>query len=173
VRYFVLRAHEKYTDIPVVQNWANRIDPRNLERGKAASVTRRVLLPIAPNPHVVFTDVITKPFFLVSETVRDVIHMYDKQIAFKQIVLLDAENSFTALYGLPILERVDCLADNKIASECINPGSVTLEREKVGKRIIFRAADDLDDPIIVRLDAVESMLRREARGIGLSPVHLV
>ncbi len=174
MRYYIIHKHPSYENAPQLIGWSAAIDVRNICPGKSHLLKSRQLFMIRGNPRTVFTDVISHPFFLVSETVKQTIEMYDKSILYKQAVLLDAKHEQAVLYYLPILRRIDCL---KSASRLNRDRSVihkaVLDKAKIGDEVIFKIGNVGGSHIVIRLDLAESILRRETRGIGLNTVEIV
>lgn len=174
MRYFILKNPDNYSATPDIINWYSVIDVRNICKEKAHLLQRRELLPVRSNPDLVWTDVICKPFLLVSGTVRGLLLKYEPVLNFRQIVLLDEKNELAQTYYLPILERIDCLHDT---SELSIDRSVikkpVIQLSKVGDASVFWIAGVKNTYTVVRLDFAESLLRRETRGIGLLPVECV
>ena len=72
------------------------------------------------------------------------------------------------------LDAVDCLSDQ---SEWNADRSVlrrgVLRAEKLGKQALFFLDGSKNTYVAARLDLVESLLKRGARGIGLTPLEIV
>ena len=57
------------------------------------------------NSDTLFSDVIEKPFFLVSKMFWDVSKMYEVPTRGKEMVLLDGVNGFAEIYCMPVYPR--------------------------------------------------------------------
>ncbi len=173
MKYFILKQHKQYTDAPVILNWYNKIDVRDIDKAKAQKLPHRTLLNIQNNPHTIFPSIISEPFFLVSQETRDAISLYDQTIKFKQVVLLDTANSLIELYFLPVFEKVTCLAKGCILNR--NRSIIfdaILNKNCMQDRSVFQIGDANGTHVVARLDLVESILRRNAKGVFLQPVTL-
>ena len=163
MRYFLMNASKRVVDAPRIINWSEAIDTRNLKFGEYYKLPKRTLLRISPNKDGIFTEVITEPFLLFSKEVHDILLKYEPNMTFKQIVLLDQKYPKTAVYYLPVLEEVDCLAStttyNWDHSEAVKP---VLVRDKLPDEAIFYLDGVRKKQIVVRMDFLESMLRRGA-----------
>ena len=155
MKYFLLHTDPQYTTAPDLLDWRDKIDPRYIRKGRSYRLPQRELLLIRENPDTVFTDVLSFPFFLVTQLGKDVICLYEPKTIFKELVLLDRANQAAEVYHLPILDAVDCLA------------------EKLGKQALFFLDGLKNTYVAARLDLVESLLKRGARGIGLTPLEIV
>ena len=102
---------------------------------------------------------------------RNVIYSYDPNTIFKELILLDSKYAKTHIYYLPILRERDCLSDSSILTR--DKSSVlhaVIDAEKVGDNAIFSLATLSDLNVAVRLDFVESILRRGVKGVFLEEI---
>jgi len=174
MKYFLIKTDPQFDTSPDIKDWYHQFDKRNIQRGRSHKIPSRQLMFIQPNANVVFTDVLSFPFFLVTETLRDVIKLYEPIMIFKEIVLLDNENANMCIYHLPILEHVDCLdSSSKLTLDRSKVLEAVIDLSKVGERSIFQLAGVGNTHVIARLDIVESFLRRGACGIGLEEVNCI
>lgn len=173
MRYFVVRTDMDYTDAPEVINWYKDIDVRDIEAGRSHKIQQRSIFSINSNKDVIFTDILSTPFFLVTDLLEKVIKLYEPRTIFKQVVLLDSENEKVNLYHLPILKKVDCLMEE---STCNLDKSVitnfVLDYSKIKDNSIFQIANVNGIYTVVRLDILESFLRRGAKGLSIQEVEL-
>ena len=172
MKYFLLKTDPQFEPMPEVIDWFGRIDRRNICPGQSHQIENRQLFFIKGHPDTVFPDVLSFPFFMVTEKLRDVIEMYEPGTIFKEIVLLDQAHANMGVYYLPVLEYVDCLAP---ASRLTRDRSMVLEAvmdaDKAGDRSIFYLGGVGNLYTVARLDIVESFLRRGAAGIGLTEIR--
>jgi len=168
MKYFLLSVQAAYTDIPQIAGWYEKINPRWINPKDAYRLPKRELLFVREQDNIVFTDILSKPFFLVSDMVRKVILMYEPLTNMKEIVLLDTRHKVSRSYFLPILEEVDCMtedsefnADRSIIKKGI------LDYDIVKDRTIFAIGGMKNRYIVGNLELVESLIKRGAVGIGL------
>lgn len=174
MNYFLLHSDPRYTDSPEFLDWSGKIDPRTIRPGHSHKIARRQILDIRPNPHTVFIDVISSPFLLLTKKCMEVVTLYEPQMISKQIILLDMETPQRETYYLPILKQIPCLAEGSewnLDKSVLFKGVVNLE--PVGDASIFQLADMKNIYTVIRMDVLESMLKRGARGIGITPVQTV
>ena len=120
---------------------------------------------------MVYTDVLTYPCFMVSGMVRDVIRKYDASIYFQRIVLYDGERKKSGAYYIPYLENVDCVRSDDL--RLIHMRQIIVYRGDMAERVIAKTEKENCQHIIVRMDLVESILRRGAVGIGLQEIRMI
>ncbi len=174
MKYFLISWEERGNPVPRIVNWRARLDYHAIQTREINKLPHRTLLYIENNPDTVFSDIINSPFFLVSKMVWDVMKKYDMRQEGRQIVLLDGVYGFAEIYYLLNPEECSCLHAD---TQCNNDGTVIkkliLKKEKSGQfPPFFRVAGMQRDYAIGRLDFVESILRRGAKGIRLEELEL-
>jgi len=165
MKYFILEQGKGYDRNPLLKEWYGKIDLHSL-RLKSMDPRQRLMFHVSATENTFYPDIMMDPIFMVSETVRDVIVIYGRQVSFKEVFLLDPERDEGHIYYIPFLPKVDCL-------ECRKDGTgkrakeYIIDEEKLWNRHIVEA--DMHDRqcIIVSLDLAESVLRKGVTGIGL------
>lgn len=139
MKYFLISSNPSYPAPPKIINWFRAL-PHNLPKW--------ILLEMEEKKDIIFMDVLSFPYFLVSEMIKEVIEIYDSTIEWKRVVLFERKYQQNQLYYLPILQEI--------------------ERAKVEDQVIFKIGGETNQPIAIRLDLAESILRRDPWGISLS-----
>lgn len=168
MKFYILETDASYTNYPKIKKWFGRIDYRDLNIHDAYKIPHRQLFMIHENENTVFTSIVDKPFPMISTTVREVFDMYEPHIIYKEIVLLDQKYERAEVYYLPILEEVECLnekSEYNMDRSIIEKGII--DYEKTEDKAIFRLKGFDHYYMVGRLDLVESILKRNVRGIGL------
>lgn len=174
MKFFMMDWEENGNPVPRIVNWTEKVDFHAIQTGNLEKLPRRTLLYIENNPDTVFSDIISSPFFLVSEMVWNVMKKYDIKRKGKQIVLLDGVYGFAEIYYLLQLEECECLhADTQFNNDSSIIRELILNRESAKNfPPFFKVAGLQKDYVIGRLDFVESILRRGAKGIRLIELEL-
>ena len=76
MKYFHIFMDPTYVDAPNLNNWYDKLDPRKVCPEWAHLIPRRISIQLAPNTNLLFPDVISSPFFLVSDMVHELIELY-------------------------------------------------------------------------------------------------
>ena len=174
MNYFFLESDPIYTDAPVLRNWSGKIDRASIMPGKSHQLPSRIILDVYPNSHMTFIDVVDFPFFLISKTCMDVIKLYEPQIISKQIILLDRENRAKQTYYLPILPHLECLSEESVFTpDRSELKEGILDMSQIGSEGIFHIAGLSSFYTVIRLDVLESMLKRGARGVKITKMNVV
>lgn len=171
MKYFLIRTNPHFSTAPEIIDWFRKIDRRKIRLGQSFEIENRQLFFIKENPNTVFVDILSFPFFMVTEVLKDIILMYEPRTIFKEIVLLDQKYAKTCTYYLPILEYIDCLdAASRLTMDRSTILETVIALDKVNDHSIFYMDGVSNLYTVARLDIVESFLRRGTIGIDLLPV---
>lgn len=174
MKYFLLRTDPQFHNIPKIRDWFEKVDRRNIRMGKSYKIENRQLFFVENDPQIVFPDVLSFPFFMVTEVLRDVILAYEPKTIFKEIVLLEQENAKTCTYFMPILDYINCLAPaSTLTRDRSTIIDAVLDLERLNGQSIFYIESVGNLYTVARLDIVESFLRRGALALGLTEVKTV
>lgn len=171
--YFILRQDRRYTRTPTIEQlnkvafrWdftmknCNKIEDVNMMEASSAE-------------HLNYIDLLDRQVFLISKEMKKLFLLYEPTLQFKMFILLNKKvnGGETGEYYAPICREVDCVSP---ASEFNLDKSViknlVLFEQKIQHLSIFRVGSIKAEAIIVRLDVVESMLRRNMHGLQLTKV---
>lgn len=117
-----------------------------------------------------YIDFIEKPVPIISDKMKQVFEMYQKDIFFKPLVLTDINKMKQDLYWLTIPQKVKCLSEK---SEFKRDGSLhrlVIDSKKASPYRVFKIDGILEDFIIINTDTAESILRRDLYGFLLKTI---
>lgn len=121
-------------------------------------------------------DILSHPTYMVSDTVRRVLHMYDDNISFKSIQVFPTLQKdlmeATRTYWVYDCIMEDCLHKDAVILPNGEIQEIILDKTKVKGRDIFRVKGTLDNKLIISLAVAESILRRNVYGIMLEKVRI-
>ena len=173
MKFFLLGTEASYSNYPKIRNWFGRIDLRYANVNEAYKIPSRQLLMIEEYENTVFPSIINDPFPLISIEVKNVFDMYEPHIIYREVVLLDSRYERTGLYYLPILEEADCLdkkSELNLDRSVIRKGIIDYKRTE--GRAVFRVGGLNRYYMAGRLDLVESILKRDVKGVGLTELEV-
>lgn len=171
MKYFIIEKERGYYSSPQFKSWHQDID--FLPESRHYKLERRRAFFIKEDEFLFWTDIMISPVFLISEKIKEVVKLYDKKLKMKQIILIEAKESEMGVYYLPIFNGVDCLAEeSNIESRKIEE-KIILKKEKIKEKPIFKVGGVKERYIVVRMDLVESILKRDIRGINLIEVKVI
>lgn len=170
MKYFLIKVNENYV-APTLLGWYGTIDKKTLDKEKLYQMPKHMLFQVERHMQMVFTDVLTFPCFMVSDKIRNVIKKYDPFVYFIRIILYDNEHKKSKAYYIPYLDKVKfkekCDEDKKSIRH------ILVKKEEVRERAIVEITDGNNSYVIMRMDLIESVLRRGAIGIGLQDICMI
>lgn len=168
MKYFIVTVDSNYVP-PMPVGWYGKIDPRSLVGKKAWQVPKHMLFYVERHMQTIFTDIITFPCFMVSKTVRNIIEKYDPFVSFVRVIFYEKEIKRSMGYYIPFLDRVE----SSVNMEYGKSGKLVFMREELESHVMMRTAVGDKTCVIMRMDLIESILRRGAVGIGIEEVQIV
>lgn len=147
MEYFTLTSQEG-NPIPRIINWYGKIDVRKLNRQDYKQLPQFILLDMKNGTDILYPDIFTFPFFMVSRQVMEVIRLYQEDMPCIYIALFDTEKGESASYYLPILMDGSLISDEAIY------------RIQMWERSEIR----------ICIDLAESLLARGAVGLNLNRI---
>ncbi len=173
MKFFLIETNTR-NRLPYGINANRAVDIRYANRKSSYRIPNCCVVDMKTPSEVFFPDIITEPFLMVSREVAEVIEMYTPETIFKTIYLLETESEINATYFMPFVEEVECLSEqtkrSRGGTELLD---IVLRQDAVAEKPIFRVAGFTHVYLIVRLDAIESMLRRGTRVIKLKELSVV
>lgn len=171
--YFILKQNDRYTQAPVIKNWFNKIDKRNICIEKAGLIDEKLWFEIEAKQDTLFTDVITSPFLLVSFRLKQLIQLHMPNTIFKNTLLVDIKYGKGMLYYLPVLWKVDCLTDDsEFNLDKSKLKKIVIDPQKTLYRNLFYLDGVSSTYYVVSLDLAESMIADRMNGFTLIPIDL-
>lgn len=173
MKYYLLNWEETGNPVPRIRNWMERLDYRAVQKRELEKLPEWTILFLEENTDTLFSDIVEIPFLLVSKMFWDVSKMYDVPVSGKEMVLLDGANGFAEIYYMPVYPRYDCLSKESVFNNDHSMiRELILDKNKI-KYVppVFEAAEVEKDYLICRLDFIESVLRRGAKGIKLTELQ--
>lgn len=172
MKYFLLESDSFYSNAPSIINWFGKIDKGNICLGKSHLLPQRMLFEIKNDKDLIFTDIVTHPFLLISDGFQKLVKLYQPRTPFKQVVLMDMITHNFKLYHLPILKKIDCLLEeSKTNLDRSEIKEAVLDYEKIKDYSLFQLDNVKGTHIVIRLDLLESALRRKMTGLYIREVE--
>lgn len=172
MKYFLIETDDK-NRIPYGINKNRAIDVRLLSREKLNTFPLWNVVEMNFPEEGFFPDIICSPFILLSEDCIKTVMMYQKDIICKGIKLWDRESGENATYFLTILDELECISDktqyNSMGNRILK---LVLDQEKIRDNAVFKVKGFASNSFVGRLDFIESILRRDVRGIRLTEIDV-
>lgn len=118
-----------------------------------------------------YPQMIESPCVMVEKGIYDVIRMYDPEIIFKSVSIINREKKTNRNYYLALLDRLDCLHESSEFHKDHSVARLVLDKSKIKNVHMFKIQGISPNTVIVSMDIVESILRREWFGICFKEVE--
>jgi len=173
MKYFLISTETSNTQIPYITDWFNQINPRDITPERAGNIPEVTLLNMESRPETIFPDILSTSGFLVSTMVYDVLKLYDPHFQYRRMLVIDEQARRKNLYYLPILPACDCLLpESELSQDKSKIIRGVIDLEKTQRRPIIKLGGVTNMHIAFRLDVVESILRRGAKGVKLRELEI-
>lgn len=121
-------------------------------------------------------DILSQPTYMVSESIKKVLSMYDDNISFKAIQVFPDLQTDIEKVARPYW-IYDCVMEECLHSDCVKlPNGeyqkIIIDRRKIKGRDIFRPMGLLQNRLVVSLSVAESILRRNPYGVSFEKVEM-
>jgi len=173
MQYFRLKQDADYLDAPVIADAIQKIDRRYTIQEQAHKIAEMTLFSLASKETPDFIDLLSRQLFLVTEELKQTFMLYLPKLPFKMVILTHQTQKLQKTYYLPIFDPLECLSEKSIMTPDKSAVRYLVLRESIIKqKALFRVKHSQETIIVARLDAAESILRRNFRGIKLEKIEL-
>lgn len=169
MEYFMMQQDERVTRLPMI-----RMPDGFSDRNKAGDKNAPLILYVESlGLSCQFSDYLLRPFPMIGERIQSVMGKHQPDMGFRRLILVDKKTGGQHRYYGIAAPEIDCVfaAESNGGWLGEEPEPV-IETSKAGDARIFRAKR-FKEALFVRLDAAESILRREPEGIWFAPVKAV
>ena len=171
--YFLLKQDKRYSNTPQIIDLFKNINTKDLNLLKADNIQDNNCFYVKSHDNIDYLDVLEIPIFLVSKELKKILEKYNRNMIFKMFALIDYEKKEQNFYYLPIFEEIEALSEksefnlNKTIVK-----KIILDEKKIKNKKLFKIKESDKTLIVVRLDAAESLLRREFKGLTLERLQV-
>lgn len=139
----------------------------------AAKINDVTVLYLKNNSGETAQDFFRNPVNMITERTKRVFAMYEPTIIFKKIVMINKKKQSQLVYYLPLIYKVDALADCIERYPNGQEKKIILDHGKIGEHKIFLLKNSMVKKIIVKIDVVESLLRRKLLGVTFQEIEVI
>ncbi|GMA99902.1 hypothetical protein [Pelosinus sp. IPA-1] len=173
MEYFRIKQDPECLEAVVIPDAIKQIDRRYVTPEEADRIEDVTVFRLDGTDYPEFIDILDRQLFLVSSQLKEVFGLYVPKLKYKIVIVANSEKGLVNTYHLPIFAPVDCLSEQSVMTpDKKNVRKLVLKQSLLGRKAIFKVQHDFENIIIARLDAAESMLRRNLRGIKMVRVEL-
>ena len=170
--YFMIKQDGRFNYTPILLNVSQKIDKGWIRKEEQYKIPEIVSFHLKEQMAIQYPDFMDRQLTIISKAMKKVVSMYEPDLCLKTISLIEAKKGINMIYYLPIFERVDCIHKDCIDSRKLIMQHMILDQDKLPECSIFQLATDQKNILIVRLDLLESMLRRNMKGITFERIEL-
>lgn len=174
MKYYIMKQNKIYTDVPRIINWFGRINTEHVAKLEYNKLQDMYGFLVEENNEMYQTDAIFEPVFIVSKMVKYCLENYEPNIGYTFVGLIEKKNNRTYEFFLPHLVEMECLSSRSV----ITGNRTILEKpvfdmKKIDRsKFVFKIAGLNSTYIAAREEFVESILRRDAKGMQFVEVEL-
>ena len=121
----------------------------------------------------VYSDFIENPVYMVSEIVKVVFNMYEDDLIFKKVAILNKEARTQESYYHVLTDHIEALSDRTQFYPDGREKKIILDNYKIGFHKVFQLKGVKSEQLIINLDVVESLLRRNVQGIIFEEIEVI
>lgn len=174
MRYYLMEQDAGYTDIPKPLDWFKIMTCNNSKKSSIDNISNREIFYMKVTEQTVFPDILCYPLFMVSRKIKDCLMLYEPNLKFKEIILLDQNKRIFKNYFMTELKQIDCLTSNsEYTFAHAELKKIELDQFKIKDRTIFEIKGPQKKYIVARLDTVESILRRGNPAVSIRELPCV
>jgi len=145
---------------------------RDLARKRIGRDINTKTLIVDDSKHNEYPDFLDGTVMLVSEKLKNILSMYQKDIIFKAVVLIERKKNRQELYYQFEVPEIDCKVDVPDRGIGSKAEGLVIDQEKVGYARVFRV-NYYGKRLLVRLDVAESILRRDSYAVRFNRVGVI
>ena len=171
--YFLLKQDERYKNIPYLTNVFRQINVNDLNLFDCHKISDILVFNLRDERNSNFLDILDNQIYLISKKMKKVLEMFNADILFKDVALLDHYNKRQGNYSLPIFKEINALSDkSEFNMNKTIVKKIVLDSKKIKGEKIFKLAESSKTLVVVRLDVAEFLLRRNFKGIKLERLEI-
>lgn len=173
--YFWIRQDKRYLNTPIIVNVRDIV----LKRGDVTIENEKKIANInvafaRPQKNIDFVDILDIQLFLVHERVKEIFEMYEPSMIFKVVCILANITGEYGNYYMPFIPKLDCLIEkNNNALNRSQIKELALNSRHIGSQSIFQVAGLQSEVIVIRLDVLESLLRRQISDFQFDQIEMI
>lgn len=173
-RYFLIGSDESYEPLPLMIDMRRSIKEEYLEEGESYKQANISLINTRNSfgGDTNYPDIMDKGIFMLSDKAYEIYKLYEPPTTIKRVLLVGESRNEGYEYIIPILKKVNCLSNRTTfkRGRYIDEG-VLIEKD-IPDLVLFQIPYIDGMCTVARLDFVESLLKRDMRGICLQALEV-
>lgn len=171
-RFFIMRQDRNLEDSIKLRDFNIGGARHIFHKSDAERLNQTTVLYQSKDTGETASDFIQSPVYMVSDMVKKVMDMYEDDLIFKKVSLINKEKGTEILYYQVLMDEIEALSDSVERYPDQTEKKIILASDKIGDHKVFMLADSrMKDPII-NLDVIESLLKRNLVGIRFQEIEV-
>jgi len=166
--YFVMQQDYRLSNLP--KPVTGSLNLRRMTHEQIGDNSQLIILVMDESRHNEYPDYLEDIGMLVRENVLDVLTMYQKDLAYRMVILTELKKHRQETYYLVSVPQIQCLTSESTRDLQHPPRRFILDKEKVATAKVF-CDDHYGKQLIVHLDVAERILRRDSYGVWFERIH--
>ena len=174
MEYFLLRQLAENPVRPVLPepgNYPYRLTHQNFEGMPTGSVAY-----FRYGDEEQMPGILLQPTFMVNDTIRSVMELYDGTIRFKTLALLpdviDRMTDSSVNYSIPDIKCYECLHEDCVVMPDGTVKRLVVDHRKIPNADVFSIKETTHNRVLVSLRMAESISRRNVYGVEFERVEV-
>lgn len=163
MKYFAIGVQRGNLDVPEIIDCNEIIRLYHRKPGNSYLLPDWNILKVSSNPNTLFVDYLSYPVPLFSESLQEIVTIYEPGLSYRKFVLYNIQQNHSALYFHPLLPVIT------VQRNLLNRSMILKEASGIS---LFMAGERMEYKIYMRLDLMESIFRREIVGITVEELEL-
>lgn len=171
--YFQIQQDPRINYTPTLLDLGTHFDKRWVINEEYDKIPKITAFHIKEQEFTQYPDLLDRQIPIISKSFKELITLYEPQIMFKTISLIEAKKGMNKIYYLPIFKTIKCLHEStqyNLDETVIK--TIVLDKEKIEDLSIFKVGNEKTKALMIRLDLMESLLRRNIKGIGFNKIRV-
>ena len=170
MEYYIMELDKRVTNKFIIQKFPG---PGSVEysTAQAKDFREHTGLNTIESDKSSYPEVLEEPLYMVSKEIRDILELHDDAIICKEVAMVNLPRKSEKDYAILLTDRIDCLHEEAEFYPDKSIKKLVLDRGKIGERRVFKVKGIGPAYIIVSLDIVESIIRRNCFGVKFTKVE--
>lgn len=149
MKYYIIETNKK-NPLPDIRSIYSEINVKYLSPRYEYKLQDYYVFEMKTAEETLMPDIFTDPFFMVKREIYKVVMMYVPEMKVKYISFVDYERGMYETYVAPVLDVIE---------------QKKLGQIDISEKVLFCISDIFSRYIVMRLDLLESILRRDILGL--------
>lgn len=174
MKFFAIQLNYAGLEVPRLQKWEENVKFQKMFDTTGFFKNEKVIMKIKSG-NIFCPDILTEPVFMVSNVVKKILEKFEPNLLWREIVFNGSNvNMNKSLYFAPKLFEITAEKEYLAEKNRLNEKKqLMVKQDSIRDKAIFRLRENTQSYVVMRLDLIEILLRREVLQDGLVEVAFV